>query len=45
MENIDAYNNGLIQTFYHNLYFRRDFNMTLRGIVSHDSPTGNGINL
>ena len=45
VDNILAYKNGLIQSFYHNLYFRRDFNMTIRNVVSHNSYTGNGINL
>lgn len=45
VDNVEAYNNGLIESFYHNLYFRRDFNMTLTNIKSHNSPTGNGINL
>ena len=42
---LELYNNGMIQTFYHNIYLRRDFNVTIRNMKSHDSPTGNGINI
>ena len=45
IDNIELYNNGMIETFYHNIYLRRDFNVTIKNMKSHDSPTGNGINI
>ena len=45
INNCEFYNNGMIQSYFHNIYLRRCFNVTIMNLHSHDSPTGNGINL
>ena len=45
IENVETFGNGMIQTFFHNIYFRRNTEIYITGLKSHDSPTGNGINI
>ena len=45
VRNCNTFNNGLIDEYFHNIYFRRNFNITITGLVSHNSPTGCGVNL
>lgn len=45
LTNMNVHHNGMIQAYYHNLYFRRVFNFTIEDSEFHNSLTGNGMNV
>jgi hypothetical protein len=45
MNHLNVHHNGMIEAYYHNLYFRRVFNFTISHCEFHHSPTGNGVNV
>lgn len=45
IDNVKLFNNGMIQAYFHNIYLRRNYNVSITNMESHDSPTGNGINI
>lgn len=45
LSNMNVHHNGMIEAYYHNLYFRRVFNFTIEDSEFHHSPTGNGMNV
>lgn len=44
LSNMNVHHNGMIEAYYHNLYFRRVFKYTIKDSEFHNSPTGNGMN-
>jgi|GEM_PF-3174570 len=42
---MNLHTNGMIEKYYHNLYFRRVFKFTITDSKMHNSLTGNGINI
>lgn len=42
---MNLHTNGMIESYYHNLYFRRVFKFTISDSKMYNSPTGNGINI
>ncbi|APZ45839.1 hypothetical protein BW723_05805 [Polaribacter reichenbachii] len=45
MKNLKLHQNGLIETYFHNIYLRRVFKVHLRESEMTNSPTANGINV
>lgn len=45
LQNMKVHDNGLIQKFFHNVYFRRVFKFTITHSEMYNSPTANGINV
>lgn len=45
LTNMNVHHNGMIEAYYHNLYFRRVFKFTIADSEMHHSPTGNGMNV
>lgn len=42
---LNLHDNGMIESYYHNLYFRRVFQFTISDSKMYDSSTGNGMNV
>ncbi|MCK0157892.1 right-handed parallel beta-helix repeat-containing protein [Cellulophaga sp. F20128] len=45
LTNMNLHTNGMIESYYHNLYFRRVFKCLISDSKMYNSPTGNGINI
>lgn len=45
LTNMNVHHNGMIEGYYHNLYFRRVFMFTIEDSQFHNSLTGNGMNV
>ena len=45
LNNVKIHKNGMVEAYYHNIYFRRCFNATVINSDFYDSPTGNGMNV
>ena len=45
IDNVITFGNGMIQAYFHNIYFRRNTHISINKLTSYGSPTGNGINI
>lgn len=45
LNNVKIHKNGMVEAFYHNVYFRRCFSATVVNSDFYDSTTGNGMNV
>ncbi|WP_282124538.1 right-handed parallel beta-helix repeat-containing protein [Algibacter mikhailovii] len=45
LTHMNLHDNGMIEAYYHNLYFRRVFKFTISNSKMYNSPTGNGMNV